>query len=383
MPIDLDMFASKVNRYCSQFQVSLQEMADQTGISLARLESITGCREQPTGDEVLILADYFKCDYKFFISNERLAPFEQTEELFRSHGDLLSREDRWAIQEFLFLCECQAFLLHEVPGTPEVLSFAFEKRGTYFKGHGQSAAAELRQFLGYQAHAVPIDIYRDFRRLGIHIFRRRLGQSTISGIYVRHPVAGHCVLVNYSEDVFRQRFTVAHEAAHAILDNDKEFVVSFTKWDKKDLSEVRANAFASHFLMPPEFLAKIPDSKHWDSEKVLDYSRKLRVNPEPLAYALREAELISEPAVSTFRSLKIPQAEKNDPELPENLSEKSRHRKESLLQRGLSDDYVALCLSAYEEGVVTRGRLAEMMLADETELDQLCATYGRKLDHGN
>jgi Zn-dependent peptidase ImmA (M78 family)/transcriptional regulator with XRE-family HTH domain len=383
MAIDLKMFADKVNRYCAQFQVSPQEIAEKTGIPAARLKNITEHREQPTGDEVLIIADFFKCDYKFFISNERLAPFEQTEELFRSHGDILSRDDRWAIQEFLFLCECQEFLLHEVLGEPELLSFEFQKQGTYFKAHGQNAAAELRRFLGYQPHAVPINIYRDFRRLGIHIFRRQLGQSTISGIYLKHPVAGHCVLVNYSEDVFRQRFTVAHEVAHAILDNDKDFVVSFANWEQNNLSEIRANVFASHFLMPPEFLAKIPEQTHWDSEKVLLYAQKLRVNPEPLAYALREAGLISDTEASSFKFLKIPRELKADPELPNDLTGRARMRKEALLQRGLSDDYVTLCLQAYDDGIITHGRLSEMLLIDETELDQLCSVYGRMLDHGN
>jgi len=33
--------------------------------------------------------------------------------------------------------------------------------------------------------------------------------------------------VNYSEDVYRQRFTAAHELAHAIFDSDDSAVVSF------------------------------------------------------------------------------------------------------------------------------------------------------------
>ena len=48
-----------------------------------------------------------------------LAPFEQTETLFRMYGDELSSEDRWAIQEFLFLCECEDYLLSQgMPGQP-------------------------------------------------------------------------------------------------------------------------------------------------------------------------------------------------------------------------------------------------------------------------
>ena len=36
---------------------------------------------------MLILADHYRCDFKFFISNEQVAPFEQTETLYRAHGN--------------------------------------------------------------------------------------------------------------------------------------------------------------------------------------------------------------------------------------------------------------------------------------------------------
>ena len=75
-----------------------------------RLNDLNEQKADPTGDEVLIIADFFKCDYNFFISNERLTAFEQTEKLFRKYGDELTKEDRWSIQEFLFLSECEHFL---------------------------------------------------------------------------------------------------------------------------------------------------------------------------------------------------------------------------------------------------------------------------------
>src|SRR3990170_6815764 len=106
MAIDLAMFADKLQRYCRQFDVSLQDLSEGTGISLDRLTALCNKQVEPTGDEILILADYFKCDYKFFISNERLAPFEQTEQLYRRYGKEFSKADRRNIQDFLFLCEC-------------------------------------------------------------------------------------------------------------------------------------------------------------------------------------------------------------------------------------------------------------------------------------
>jgi hypothetical protein len=65
---------------------------------------------EPTGDEVLILADHFKCDYTFFISNDNVAPFEETETLYRAANDEFTPADKHAIQEFLSLCDTEAFL---------------------------------------------------------------------------------------------------------------------------------------------------------------------------------------------------------------------------------------------------------------------------------
>ena len=382
MALDRHMFSGKLQRYMTQFQVNADVVCASTGIEPARLAAMLGSTTDPTGDEVLILADYFKCDFKFFISNEKLASFEQTESLFRKHGTELSQQDRWAIQEFLFLCECQEFLLSELSQGPR-RHFSFTKHGTFFKRHGEEAASELRRYIGWASNEIPPNVFQVFRDIGVHVFRRQLGSSTISGLFIRHPIAGACVLVNYSEDVFRQRFTAAHEAGHAILDTDQDFVVSFNDWAKGDLSEIRANTFASRFLLPPEVIQAIPDAKSWTEQKFLDYAARLMVNAETMAYALRDANLISDAEVTSLKKLKVPKARKADPELPETLGVRSRQRKEELLQRGLSDSYVALCFDAYDRGIVTAARVAEMLLVAEAELSGLASLYGRALSHGD
>lgn len=382
MAFDLALFSDKLQRYCMQFEVDLTSLSQSTGITVERLHDLVAKKTEPTGDEILILADFFKCDFKFFISNERLAAFEQTESLFRKNGKDLNRADRWSIQEFLFLCDCQQYLLTSLQ-IQSNKKFSFTKCGTLYKTHGQEAANALRIHQGYKFNEVPRDVYEDFRKIGIHIFRRKLGQSAISGIFIKNPVAGPCVLVNYSEDVFRQRFTAAHEVAHAILDDSTDFVVSYAKWEKKDLSEIRANAFASHYLMPPEFLRNIPDCGNWNNDKIIEWSVKLMVNPEPLIFALLDAKLIKRSQMSEFKNIRIPNDKKNDPELSRDLSIGSRQRKEELLQRGLSDSYVKLCFEGYEKGTITSGRLAEMLLVSDTELYEIAGVFNKKISYGD
>lgn len=382
MSFDLKLFSLKIKKYREHLKVSIEEISQATGISTQDLIALENEKKIPTGDQVLILADYYKCDYQFFLSNEKLAPFEQIEALYRKHGDAFSQKDRRIIQEFLFLCECQEFLFELIP-RQDYKPFRFSKYGSDFKSHGKKASIKLRQHLGYSSNNLIRDIYDDFRRLGFHIFRRELGNSAISGLYIKHPTVGKCLLVNYSEDIYRQRFTVAHESAHAILDEEKDFVVSFTSWNKDDLVEIRANTFASHYLIPRNLLNQIPQPNNWDDEKVRTWANKLQVNTQPLAIALSDAKLISTEIYEQIKSVKIPKSQKVDPELPPDLSLYSRQRKELLLKRGLSTFYVNLCFEAYEKNFISLGRLAEMLLVNEHELYQILEIYKIRLRYGN
>ncbi len=379
MSFDLTLLGSKLARYRQQFQLSIEEVAQDTGIPADLLQAYEVGSQQPSGDEILILADFYKCDFKFFISNERLAPFEQTEMLFRKHGDQLSRVDRWNIQEFLFLCECENDLM-ELLARRAQLSFAFSPSGIYYKGHGERAAVELRHALGYKPDELTADdVFRDFRRIGVHIFRRRLENSNISGLFLKHPAIGKCVLVNYSEDVYRQRFTAAHETGHAILDGDREFNISFESDNTQALVEVRANTFASRYLLPPETLRqKIPTTIEWNEEQTANVSHQLQVNPQTLGIALRDAGIVSEEVSRRIGAVKLPRQSKSDPELPSGLPPRSLARRQELLQRGLSAYYVGLCLDAYAQRLVTRGRLAEMLLTDEHELPDIANLYQKE-----
>ncbi|WP_202915331.1 ImmA/IrrE family metallo-endopeptidase [Paenibacillus paridis] len=355
------------------------ELSKHTGIEEKRLIAFEDNLVEPSGDEVLILADYYKCDFRFFISNKKVTSFEQTDFLFRKYGTELSKADRWAIQEVLFLAENEAFLTEKLG--EEYTSFLISKVGNNYKNHGISASVKLREHLNYKDKEIPLNIFKDFRSIGIRVYRRKLENSSISGLYIKHPVAGKCILINYSEDMFRQRFTAAHEAAHSMLDNEDDVIVSFVKWEKSDLSEIRANTFASHYLLPRSFIRAIPNVSRWDKEKVLHWSLKLNVNTETLAISLMSDKLIDREMVKIIRSVKIPKELKDDPEL-RGLSPKGEERKRLLLEKGLSTHYVSLCMEAYRKNIITASRMAEMLLLNEEELRDIMSIYGVNIDYG-
>lgn len=380
MAIDLRNLGSKLAKYREQLKESVVDVASSTGIDAARLISIEAGLAEPTGDEVLILADHYRCDFKFFISNEQVAPFEQTETLYRAHGSDFTKEDRRAVQDFLYLCETEDFLMRELGRPPN--TFTFSPTGNFFKGHGEAAATNLRAALGHADREVPRDVYAEFRSVGVHVFRRKLGNSNISGLFIMHPVAGKCALVNHSEDIYRQRFSAAHEMAHAIFDSEQGASVSFDGPSGSDMLELRANRFASCFLMPPAFLAQLPAPARWTDADAQRWANNLRVSCVALAIALKEAKLIDIAVYNRIRNLRVPREAKIDPELPVSLNATQRKRKAHLLELGLSDHYVGLCFEGLSAGVISIGRLSEALLCSHGELAELASLYGRTL-HGH
>jgi Zn-dependent peptidase ImmA (M78 family)/transcriptional regulator with XRE-family HTH domain len=375
VPLDLIEFGKKLRRYREQLQLTALEVLSGTGISEDRLEAFERGEITPTGDEVLILADFFHCDYRFFVSNEKLSASEQTDLLYRRYGTEFVKADRRRVQEFLFLCECEQFLLSELQRTVEV--FRFVPSGTYFKGHADQAASALRQHFRYASNVVPSDVYSDFRSIGFHVFRRRLENSNISGLTIRHPSAGPCLLVNYSEDIYRQRFTAAHEAAHGILDSGEDVVVSFTTTDQTNLVEVRANTFASRYLLPQDLVSNIPVAT-WSLSEIVRWANKLKVSTTALAIALKEVGIVDDATARHLAEARVPAEAKSDPELA-NLTARSAARKSELLQRGLSTFYVGLCFEAYSSDIITAQRAAEMMLVDDFELAEIADLFNVKL----
>ena len=381
MALNLVLVGNKIQKYREQLKLTIQELSAATGIPTDNLKRYEIGKQEPTGDEILILSDFFRCDYKFFISNEKLAPFEETEQLYRRFGSEFSKRDRRNIQDFLFLCENEEFLVKELGLDKSRQSFLFQKSGDFFKAHGENAAERFRTHIGYRPNEVGMNIYSDIRSIGVHVFRRRLGNSNISGLYIRHPTAGKCVLINYSEDIYRQRFSAGHELAHTILDDEEDFIVSFNKWNKEDLVEIRANTFSSRYLMPPDFLRQIPMQSPWNEEKVIEWAGRLKVSASAFVYALMEVGVLNSSQMNQLRNVKVPHSQKIDPELPDSLSSNSKVRKKQLLELGLSDHYVDLCFEAYSKDIISRGRLAESLLVDDSELVVIADIYGRSLSY--
>lgn len=376
MSLNLAILGSKVAAYRQQLSDTVDEVAVATGVPGARITAIEAGVLEPTGDEILILSDYFRCDYKVFLTNDEPTSSPPIQTLYRAKSDEFNKEDRRAIRDFLYLCETEHELAKELGRLPTPFELPATTRS---KLSAPDASAAVRARLGYPERELPLDVFGDCRKLGIHVFRRRLGDSNISGLFIVHPFAGKCVLVNSSEDMYRQRFSAAHELAHALFDADTVARVSLRS-EGTDPHERRANAFASEYLMPTALLRQLPKLSELSDDDIRRLANQFKVSCDALGVAAQRARIADSQQSRRIRDLRVAATDKVDPEIPASLSDAQRRQKSALLDLGLSDHYVALCFDAHRNGLISAGRLAEALLLSHGELQEVAALYGRSLN---
>lgn len=143
--------------------------------------------------------------------------------------------------------------------------------------------AELLRILGREAYAKIPNYAAEMKSAGIAIqqgeriaseerYRLRLGDAPIrdiaellseqgiwtaaadlpdsmSGLFIHNQSTGFAVLVNAGHGLERQRFSYAHEYAHVLFDREQSVRMTLQE-NSSEIAEMRANAFASAFLMP-------------------------------------------------------------------------------------------------------------------------------------
>lgn len=285
--------------------------------------------------------------------------------MFRQNNDLV-REDRLAIQEFARLCESEHFLEGTIRYQRKVpvnyRDYKFSSR--IFKKQGNELANIERKRLSLQDKPIS-NIFDLIRGQGIHLFKRRLDDQNISGLYLLHPYAGHCILINYSDDLYRQNFSAAHEYCHSITDSDLEQIISY--FGAKDENEWRANNFAGNFLVCNNHLIeKFKDVREYDLyiEEILNSAHHFKVSSKVIILRLLELRLIDSKLKAKLwedKKLVIKAVSKFDPEIPKSLSPGFKEKINTLIQRGLSWYFIELCGEAYKRNQITFHKILEML----------------------
>lgn len=183
------------------------------------------------------------------------------------------------------------------------------------------------------------------------------------------------VVVATSHVPTRQRFTLAHELAHLLTDDDQDVHLDRDVYDRsqaKDPSEMRANAFAAAFLMPEDLLRSAAGTTGFTGDTFAALACDLVVTPSALAYRLLQLRLIDTGMCDRFKSLtaaRAAHAAGRGEVFAHLVTEAARPRPPGLLVR---DTY-----AAYEAGAATLRPYASLLGA---EVDQLRRAV--ELEHG-
>jgi Zn-dependent peptidase ImmA (M78 family)/transcriptional regulator with XRE-family HTH domain len=166
----------------------------------------------------------------------------------------------------------------------------------------------------------------------------------------------------------RQRFTLAHELGHLLAGDDQDVHLDKDIYDgaqAKDLSEMRANSFASAFLMPEDLLRAVVGASGLAEDGFALLACDLKVTPSALAIRLQQLRLIDAGMCDRFRKLTAAKAASvigRSDEFAQRVADASAARPPGLLVR---DAY-----KAYEAGATTLRPYASLLGVDVDELRQ-------------
>ena len=144
--------------------------------------------------------------------------------------------------------------------------------------------------------------HAQWKRLGVHVAPTRMSAS--GGC--RRDGGELVVLVNQSDDPRRQRFTVAHEIGHLLLDDARGRVaMSLTE------EEHLCNVFASHVIVPRGELQRVFDTLPGDctASKVIELCQQFGTNLQAMLLALSEFLLATQ---TVFLAKRIGHSKRRD-----------------------------------------------------------------------
>jgi len=130
------------------------------------------------------------------------------------------------------------------------------------------------------------------------LVRRTPSDDDISGFLLRNSGGQAIIGVNTLHHPNRQRFTIAHEIGHCVLNHQSELHIDravvklrdHASNKGEDPDEVEANGFAAELLMPAEFLSddlrKLTLTDLLDDRKMQQIAKKYQVSVQAMTNRL-------------------------------------------------------------------------------------------------
>lgn len=278
-------------------------------------------------------------------------------------GEQFPKEDWFAdVNDFERLCRDYDALerLTHSP-LPRRYPNAYDVTGSNLNAAAEEVATSERNRLGLGDGPIG-DLWSVLEMdVGLRVFAPEFQSRGLAGLFVFTEAFGGCIAVNAGHPEERRRWTAAHEYGHFLTDRYRPEITTY--FDRKRLpdSERFADAFARHFLLPAAGLRRrvqaIKRSKDGPltAADVLGVGHQYFVSFQSLILRLEELKLVQSGAWDRLKDAGFkPNEARSLLELP------PIERQDALL----SMRYEALAVQAFEQGLISEGRLAELLRTD-------------------
>jgi len=385
MPIDQQELARRLRAAREASRLTQDEVAAYLGVSRSTIAQIELGNRAVTSLELDKLAYLYGRDIRAFLADE-FRPEDVLVALFRRQPDMAGNTQVLTAVRHSLAAGREITSLERLLGVDVALTAlpAYPLRAPRTKWEAiqqaERVAAEERRRLGLGDAPLP-SVAELLEGQGVRTAKAALPDD-VSGLTVADSDVGVLVVVNEAHAPSRQRFSLAHEYCHVLLDRDEKGTISRTS-QRDTLPEVRANAFAAAFLMPPmgvigflQGLAKGKPSRLkaevFDEEEVL--VAQARPTPGTQDIQLYDVVLLAHhfgvsriSALFRLKSLKL----LDEPEFADLQSQEQAGRGRQIAQMlglaepqedgdGIRARIVALALEAYRREEITRRKLEEL-----------------------
>jgi Zn-dependent peptidase ImmA (M78 family) len=164
-------------------------------------------------------------------------------------------------------------------------------------------ATEARQRFGI-SHLEPLSVEKVYKMSNISCVKKPL-ESDISGMFMRCNNT-KVVVINTKKTLGHQNFTSAHELYHSEYDENLEArVCKAGLFDSRNESELMADLFATHFLMPEEGIkfhlsTRIDDFNNIELADVIYLEQLYGVSHSAMLVRLQQLKMIDEGVKEQF-----------------------------------------------------------------------------------
>lgn len=280
-----DITVSRVREAIAKTGLSQAAFAERAGLDSPKLSKSLASVRRFTSLDLANIAELAEVTVDWLLGKERPTP------AVAARAATMSSTEQ-AIQAATKYAEARANLHLVGFAQPTPPDIKVPHRGRLIDQGAELAAEALRHVPDYVNRPAEVDLADLIEEtFGIDVVVREL---SCDGLAWGEPTA-RLILAATTSAPTRQRFSLAHELGHILAKDHQDLHVDkdvMDPTDRREPSEMRANAFAAAFLMPEQTVRSSVGENGLDEDSFSSMVMRFAVSPSALAYRLGNLGLI-------------------------------------------------------------------------------------------